>query len=63
MTKPAWKSRTMWVNAVAAVASLSVAMGLDLGMTTDVQASIVTGIMAVVNIGLRLVTTQGIGHE
>jgi hypothetical protein len=54
--KPFWASKTLWVNFIALAASASVAMGLDLGLTAESQAEIVGGVMATVNIALRLVT-------
>lgn len=53
-------SKTLWVNLVAAVAALSGVLKLDLGLTPEVQATVVTTIMALVNIGLRFVTTTPI---
>lgn len=55
-SKPFWASKTLWINALALGASFALAAGLDLGLTPEVQSAIVTGIMAVVNIVLRLVT-------
>jgi hypothetical protein len=49
-------SKTLWVNVVAAVATLAGVFKLDLGLTPEVQATVVTTILALVNIGLRLVT-------
>lgn len=54
-----YASRTIWVNAVALVASLLMVFGIEL--TADQQASLVTSILAIVNIVLRFVTTEGIG--
>ena len=59
-SKPFWASKTLWVNAVALVASISGAFGLDIGLTPEAQSSIVGGVMAVVNIILRLVTKAGV---
>jgi hypothetical protein len=55
--KPWWASKTIWVNIIAAVAAISTAFGLDLGLDAEQQTAIVGGVMAVVNVGLRLVTT------
>ena len=49
-------SKTLWVNVVAAVATLAGVFKLDLGLTPDVQATVVTTILALVNVGLRFVT-------
>ena len=51
-----YASKTLWVNVVAAVATLAGVFKLDLGLTPEVQATVVTTILALVNIGLRLVT-------
>jgi uncharacterized membrane protein len=53
-----YASKTIWVNVVALVASLLMVFGIEL--TADQQASLVTSILAIVNIGLRLVTTEAI---
>lgn len=49
-------SKTLWVNVIAAVAALAGVFKLDLGLTPEVQATVVTTILALVNVGLRLVT-------
>ena len=53
-------SRTLWVNVVAALATLAGVFKLDLGLTPEVQATVVTTILALVNIGLRFVTKTAI---
>ena len=59
-SKPAWASKTLWINVIALAASLFGAFGVDLGMdlTPEGQTSLVAGIMAVVNVALRFVTTE-----
>jgi len=52
--KPVWASKTLWVNAVALGASVAGLYGLEI--VEQAQAEIVAGIMALVNIALRLVT-------
>ncbi len=59
--KPAWTSKTIWVNMIALLASLALAGGFDLGLDAATQTSLVGGIMAVVNVVLRLMTTTAIG--
>ncbi len=59
-SKPFWASKTLWVNAISFVASITGAFGLDLGLDAEAQTSIVGGVMAVVNIILRLVTKAGV---
>ena len=54
--KPWFASKTLWINGLALVASIGATTGFDLGLTAEVQTSIVTGIMALVNIVLRLTT-------
>lgn len=53
-------SRTLWVNIVAALATLAGVFKLDLGLTPEVQATVVTTILALVNIALRLVTKTAV---
>jgi len=56
-----YASKTLWVNVVAAVATLAGVFKLDLGLTPEVQATVVTTILALVNVGLRLVTKTPVG--
>lgn len=58
--KPFWASKTLWVNAVALVAALAAAFGLDLGLDAETQGTLVAGALALVNIVLRLVTRTGV---
>lgn len=60
MDKPFWASKTMWVNFLALLGALAAAFGLDLGLTPEVQGAIATGIMAVVNIVLRAMTSGAV---
>jgi len=55
-----YASKTLWVNLVATFATLAGVFKIDLGLTPDVQATVVTTILALVNIGLRFVTTTPI---
>ena len=59
--KPFWASKTMWVNLVALVATVSTAFGLDLGLTPENQVAVVGAVIAVLNIALRFVTKAPIG--
>lgn len=59
-TKPFWASKTLWVNAIAMVAAVSGAFGVDLGLDPETQTAIVGGVMAVVNIVLRLTTDKAV---
>tara|TARA_R110000787_G_C13411596_1_gene444239 strand:+ start:1052 stop:1240 length:189 start_codon:yes stop_codon:yes gene_type:complete len=56
MEKKWFKSKTLWVNLVAGIATVSTAFGLDLGLDAETQVSIVGGLMAVINVVLRIVT-------
>ena len=60
-TKAWYKSKTIWVNLVALVASVSAAFGFELGLTEEVQGSIVAGIMGAVNVVLRITTDSAVG--
>ena len=53
-----YASRTIWANAVALIAGLLMAFGVEL--TADEQSAVVVTVMAVVNIALRLVTTGAV---
>lgn len=59
-TKPFWASKTLWTNAIIFLATIAGAFGIDLGLDAETQTSLVIGIMAVVNIILRLVTKSGV---
>ena len=60
-SKPWYASKTLWVNAIAVVLALVGAFGIDIDVTPETQAALVGGIMAVVNIVLRLTTTTAVG--
>jgi len=60
-TKPFWASKTLWVNAIALVAAISGAFGIDLGLDPETQTAIVGAVMSVVNIVLRFVTKSAVG--
>jgi len=59
-TKPVWASKTLWANGVALIGSIAFAFGVDLGLDAQAQASIVTGIMAILNIVLRFTTSKAL---
>lgn len=62
MDSKAWyASKTLWVNIVAGIATVSTAFGLNLGLDADTQVALVGGVMAVINIVLRVVTKQPLG--
>ncbi len=60
-SKPFWASRTLWINAIALIAAVTGALGIDLGLDAGAQTALVAGVMAVVNIVLRLVTDSAVG--
>jgi len=60
-TKPFWASKTLWVNAIALVAAISGAFGMDLGLDPETQAAIVGAVMSIANIVLRFVTKSAVG--
>lgn len=59
-TKVWWSSKTIWVNIVAGVAAIAAGFGIDLGLTAEVQSQFVVGVMAAVNIALRVVTSSAL---
>ena len=59
-SKPFWVSKTLWVNAIAVLAAVFGAFGMDIGLDPEMQIALVGGVMAVVNIILRLVTTTSV---
>jgi len=59
-TKHFYASKTLWVNFIAITAiMLNSQFGIELD--TEVQAALVTSILAVINIVLRLITSQPVG--
>ena len=58
--KPFWASKTLWANVIAFAAVLATTFGLDLGLDGETQLALVGGVMAVVNVVLRLVTVEPI---
>lgn len=59
-SKPFWASKTIWANILSLIATIATVFGVDLGLTPEVQATIIAGVMGVVNIALRLVTKTGV---
>jgi len=55
-TKAWWMSKTVWTNLIALIGSIVVAAGFDPGQ----WAEIATVSLAVVNLGLRMVTKDEI---
>lgn len=56
-TKPIWASKTFWANIIGAAVSLGTVFGLELS-DPEQQTALVGGIMAAVNIVLRLITDK-----
>jgi len=56
--KPIWQSKTFWVNLISLGAIIGAAYGFEID--TETQAVLATGLLAVVNIVLRLMTDQPI---
>lgn len=59
-TKTWWSSKTIWVNFMAGVAAIAAGFGLDLGLTAEVQSQVVVGVLAAVNVALRVVTSSAL---
>lgn len=56
-----WTSKTIWANAIMLIATGLEVTGVTNVLTAEVQAQVVTAIMAVVNVALRFVTEDPIG--
>jgi len=60
-TKSWWQSRTVWVNVVATLFALLGALRLlPTDLDQDSVVSAIMGVVAITNVGLRLVTRHGI---
>ncbi|MDW3204553.1 MAG: hypothetical protein R8L07_03340 [Alphaproteobacteria bacterium] len=59
-SKPFWASKTIWANVLSLIATIATVFGLDLGLTPEVQATIIAGVVSIVNIVLRGVTKTGV---
>lgn len=55
-TKTWWASKTVWVNLLALCGSIALAWGME----ETTWAEISTTVLAVVNLGLRLVTNSSL---
>lgn len=60
MNKKWYASRTLWANAIAFVVTIAAVFGYDLGLDAETQATLVAGIMSIVNIALRLDTSKAL---
>lgn len=54
-SKPWWASKTLWANLIALAAAVGGTFGLGI-IDEETSAALVGGVMAVVNIVLRIVT-------
>jgi len=61
MIKNWYQSKTIVANLLALLASFAVMAGVKIGLTPEIQAEIVAGFMAIVNIFLRFDTNASIG--
>ena len=60
-TKNWWESRTVWMNVVATLFALLGALKLlPANLDQDSVVSAIMGVVAIANVGLRLVTRHGI---
>ena len=59
-TKAWWSSKTIWVNVLAGVAAIAAGFGIDLGLTAEVQSQVAVGVLAAVNVALRVVTSSAL---
>ncbi len=57
--KPWWTSKTIWTNLLALLGSIVIAIGFDPGRWAEIS----TVALAVVNLALRLVTTEEIALQ
>ena len=60
MEKQWFESKTLWANIVAGIIAVAAAFGIDIGIDEQTSAALVGGVMAVVNIVLRLVTKTAV---
>ena len=58
--KSIFTSKTLWVNVLALAATLFGALGIDIGLTPEMQIKVVGVIMTVVNIVLRFTTKTAV---
>ena len=56
-SKPWFASKTLWANIIGGAVAIGTAFGLNLDIDAETQTAIVGGILAVVNIILRFMTS------
>lgn len=59
-SKKLWESRTLWINLIA-IAGLVLNSFYGIELDAEIQATLATSVLAVINIVLRLVTSKPIG--
>lgn len=52
-----WASRTLWANIIGGAVAIGTAFGLNLGLDAESQTAIVGGIMTIINVILRFMTS------
>ena len=52
-----WASKTLWANVIGGAVAIGTAFGFDLGLAPEDQTAIVGGIMTVINVILRFMTS------
>lgn len=57
-SKPWYLSKTIWVNGLTFAATVAALFGVDLGLDDATKATIATGVLALVNVVLRVVTRK-----
>lgn len=61
MTDKVWyKSKTVWVNGLTLIGLVFGLFGIDIGLDDKVKGEIAAGVIAGVNLVLRIMTSSGI---
>ncbi len=55
-----YKSKTIWVNGLTVVGLMFGLFGIDVGLDESTKNEIAVGVIAVVNLILRIMTSSGI---
>ena len=59
-SKPWYTSKTLWMNALATIGIFAGAFSIDLGLDAKTQSELSLGILAVVNMALRVISSTKI---
>ena len=59
-TKSIFASKVFWANLIAIFAMAVGAMGFDVGLDDQTKGEVATGVVAIVNIVLRFVTSTSV---